>query len=79
MFSALGVCEVRAVVLVDREAQAAFEAADVVAEEVGVFVEVYCFEGEFAQAFASVGVCCALRGHAAAAEFGARAVLVVHC
>ena len=48
--------EVGAIVLVDREAEAAFEGADVVFEEVWVFVEVDGFEGEFAETLASVGV-----------------------
>ncbi len=38
MFAALGVGEVGAIVLVDGEAEPAFEAADVVFEEVWVFV-----------------------------------------
>ena len=40
MFSALGMREVRAIVLVDGQAESAFEASDVVFEEVGVFFEV---------------------------------------
>lgn len=47
-----------------------------VLEEVGVFVQVDGFEREFAQALASVGVRGGVRGDAAAAEFGARAVLL---
>lgn len=50
--------EIGTVVLVYGETQAAFETADVVFEDVGVFVEVDRFEGEFAQAFAAVGVGC---------------------
>lgn len=46
-----------------------------VLEEVGVFVEVDCFQRELAQPFASVGVCGGLRGDAAAAEGGSCAVL----
>ena len=38
MFAALGVGEVGTIVLVHGEAESAFEAADVVFEEVGVFV-----------------------------------------
>jgi hypothetical protein len=69
MFPPLGVREVRAVILVDGQAEAALEAADVVLEEVRVFVEVDGFEGEFAESFASVCVCCGVRGDTAAAEF----------
>lgn len=46
-----------------------------VLEEVGVFVEVDCFQGQFAEAFASVGVRCGVGGDASAAEFGTGAVL----
>jgi len=52
----LRVCEVGAIVLVHGEAQAAFEGADVVFEEVRIFVEVDGLEGQFAQALATVGV-----------------------
>jgi hypothetical protein len=70
--------EIRAVILVDCEAQTALEGADVVLEEVRVFVEVDGLEGEFTQALATVGVGCGLGGDAAAAELGAGAVLVIH-
>lgn len=59
----------------DCQTQAALEAADVVFEKVGVFVEVDGFECEFAEAFATVGVGGRVRGYASAAEFGARSVL----
>lgn len=75
MLAALGVGEVRAVILVDGETETAFEAADVVFEKVGVFVEVDVFEGEFAQALAAVGVGGGVGGYASAAEFGAYSVL----
>lgn len=78
MFAALGVGEVGAVVLVDCEAETALEGADVVFEEVRVFVEVDGFEGEFSQAFAAVCGCCFFGGDATAAELGAGAVLIVH-
>jgi len=63
----------------DGKTKAAFERPDVVLEEVGVFVEIDCFEGEFAQAFATVSVGGGSGGDAAAAEFRTGAVLVVHC
>jgi hypothetical protein len=75
---ALGVGEVGAVVLVDGEAEAALKGAKMVAEDVGVLVEVDGLEGELAQALAPVGVGCAVRGDAATTEFGTRTVLVVH-
>lgn len=76
MFAALGVGKVGAVVLVNSQAQAAFEATDVVFEEVRVFVEVDVFERQFAESFAPVGIGGGVGGDAAAAEFGACAVLL---
>ena len=76
MLAALGVREIGAVVLVDGEAEPAFERAEVVAEDVGVFVEVDGLEREFAEAFAAVGIRGGVGSYAAAAEFGACAVLV---
>jgi hypothetical protein len=58
MLPALCMREVRAVVLVDRETQTAFEAADVVLEEVRVLVEVDGLERELAETLSSVGVGC---------------------
>jgi len=79
MFATLCMGKVRAIILMDSEAEPAFERADVVLEEVGVFVEIDCFEGEFAQALAAVGVGGGGGGDAAATEFGTGAILVVHC
>ena len=59
MLASLGMCEIGAVVLVYGQTESTFEAADVVFENVGVFVQVDGFEGEFAETFATVGVCCA--------------------
>lgn len=56
MLAALGMGEVGAIVLVDGEAEPAFEGADVVFEEVRVFVKVDGFERELAETFAPVGV-----------------------
>ena len=78
MLAALCVGEVGAIVLVDCQAETAFEGADVVLEEVWIFVEVDGFEGEFAQALATVGVGGFFRGNTAAAELGSGAILVVH-
>ena len=38
------------------ETEPTFEGADVVLEEVGVFVQIDGFEGEFAETLSSVGV-----------------------
>jgi len=60
VFAALRVREVGAVVLVDRQAEAALEAADVVLEEIRVLVEVDRLEGELAETLAAVRVGCGL-------------------
>ncbi len=78
MLAALGVCKVGAIVLVDGETETAFERANVVFEEVGVFVQIDGFEGEFAETFTSVGVGGRSAGDAATAEFRTGTVLVVH-
>jgi hypothetical protein len=56
MLSALSMCKIGAIVLVDGQTKATFEGPDVVLEEVGVFVEVDGFEGEFSQTLSSVGI-----------------------
>jgi hypothetical protein len=58
MFATLRVSQIGTIVLVYGQAQATFKTSHVVFENVGVFVEVDCFEGELSEAFASVGVCC---------------------
>lgn len=67
--------QIRTVVLVDGQTQSAFEAADMVLEEVGVFVKVDRLQRELAQALAPVCVRRRLRGDAAAAKFGSCSVL----
>lgn len=57
MLPPLCMCEIRAVVLVDCQAQPAFKASDVVLEEVRVLVEVDCLKCELAEAFPTVGIC----------------------
>jgi hypothetical protein len=52
----LCMCEVRAVVLVDSQAETALEASDVVLEEVRVLVEVDGLERELAETLTAVGV-----------------------
>lgn len=76
MLAPLGVCEVRAVILMDRKTQSTLEASDMVLEDVRVFVEVDGLEREFAQSLSSVGVGCGLRCDTAASEFGASTILV---
>ena len=59
-----------------RQAESAFEASDVVLEEVRVLVEVDGLERELAETLATVCVGCGLGGDTTAAELGARAVLL---
>jgi len=49
-------CEVRAVILVYRKAQATLEASNMVLKEVWVLVEVDCLERKLAQALSSIGI-----------------------
>ena len=57
------------------EAEPALERADVIFEEVRVFVEIDGFEREFAETFSSVGVGGGVRCYSSAAEFGAGSIL----
>lgn len=75
MLATLRVGEIRAVVLVDCQAESALECAQVVPEDVGVFFDVHCLHGKLAQPLASVCIGGGFRGDAAAAEFGACSVL----
>lgn len=72
---ALRVGQVGAVILVDCETETALEAADMVLEKVGIFVEVDRLQRELAQALATVGVGCGVRGDASTTKFGACSVL----
>ena len=75
MLATLCVSEIGAIVLMHCEAETAFEGADMIFEEVGVFVEIDGFEGEFAKSFAAVGVGGRVRCDSSSAEFGASSVL----
>lgn len=75
MLAALGVGEVGAVVLVDCQAETAFEGAHVVLEDVGIFLDIHSFHGDSAKSLTSVGVGGRLGGDAAAAELGTSPVL----
>lgn len=54
MLATLCVCKVGAIVLVDCQTETALEAADVVLENVGIFVEIYRLERKLAETFAAV-------------------------
>ena len=56
MLATLRVSEIGAIILMYCEAETALEGADMVFEEVGVFVKIDGFEGEFAKSFAAVGI-----------------------
>ena len=57
------------------ETEPTFERADVVLEEVRVFVEVNGFKGQFAETLSSVSISGGLRCYSSTAEFGAGSVL----
>ena len=69
MLATLCVSEIGAIVLMYREAESTFEGADVVLEEVRVFVEIDGFEGKFAETLPAVGVGGRVRCDPSAAKF----------
>ena len=75
MLATLCVSEIGAIVLMYCEAETALEGADVVLEEVGVFVKIDGFEGEFAKSFTAVGIGSGVRCYSTSTEFGASSVL----
>lgn len=75
MLATLRVGEVGTIVLMYCEAEPAFEGADMVLEEVGVFVEIDGFEGEFAESFSAVGVGGAVGCYSSSAKFGPGSIL----
>ena len=75
MLATLCVGEIGAIVLMYRQAEPALERADVVLEEVRVFVKVDGFEGEFAETFSAVSVGGGVRCYSSAAELGAGSIL----
>ena len=77
MLATLCVSEIGAIILMYCEAETALEGADVVLEEVGVFVKIDGFKGEFAKSFAAVGVGGRVRRYSSPTEFGARSILRV--
>lgn len=54
MLSALCMCEIGAVVLVNSQAKTTFEGSDVVFEKVRVLVEIDCFESQATKTFTTV-------------------------
>jgi hypothetical protein len=60
---------------VDRQAETAFKASDMVLEEVGVLIEVDRLKGELAKTLATVCVRCGVRCNTTATELGSCAVL----
>ena len=78
MFSSLGVSEVGAVILVDCETQTTLEGADMIFEEVGVFVEVDGLKSEFPESFSTICVGSGMGRNASATELGSCSILIVH-
>jgi hypothetical protein len=58
VLSSLCMGEIRAIILVNCQTETAFEASDVVLEEVRILVEVDGLERELAETLSSVGVGC---------------------
>ena len=71
----MSVGEVGAIILVDSETESAFEGANMILKEVGVFVKVDCFESEFAETLTAIGICAGEGSNASAAEFATGTIL----
>ena len=75
MLPSLCMSQIGAIVLVHRQAKAAFEASDVILKEVRILVEVDSLEGELAETFTAVCIGRRSRGDTSATEFGACTIL----
>lgn len=75
MFSALCVSEIGTIVLMYCEAKTAFEGADMVFEEVRVFIEVDGFQRKLSKTFASVGIGGRVRRYSTSTKFATSAIL----
>ena len=75
MLLALRMCKIGAIVLMNSKAQTTFEGADVVLEEIWIFVQIDSLERELPQSLTSICVGAGIRSDAAAAEFRTRSIL----
>lgn len=75
MFSALCVSEIGTIVLMHREAKTTLEGADMVFEEIGVFIEIDRFQCKLSKTFASIGIGGRVRGYTTSTKFATGAVL----
>lgn len=75
MFPALCMSEIGAIVLMDCEAETAFEGSDMIFEEIRVLVEIDCFKCELSKTFASIGICGRMRRYTTSTEFATCTVL----
>lgn len=75
VLTALGMSEIRAIVLMNGQTETALEASNVVLEEVGIFIEIDRLESKLAQTLTTVSVRRGLRCDTTATEFGTCAVL----
>lgn len=76
MLSTLGVCQIRPVILVNCQTQAALEAADMVLEEVWILVEVDGLQRELSKTLTTVCIGGGSGSYTAAAKLGTRAILL---
>ena len=67
--------KIGAIVLMNGETKSAFEGANMVFEEIRIFVEVDCFESELPKTLSAVGICAGEGCDASTAEFATGAVL----
>ena len=57
VFSPLSMREIRAIVLVDGKTKPAFERADMIFEEIRIFIKVNGFERKLSQSLPPIGIC----------------------
>jgi len=68
-------CKIGPIVLMNGKAETAFERADMVFEEIRIFVQIDGLERELPQSLTSICIGTGIRGDTAAAEFRASTVL----
>lgn len=75
MFATLRMSEIGSIVLMYCEAKTAFVGANMILEEVWVFIKVDGFEREFPETFTAVGVRGGVRGYTSSSKFATCTVL----
>ena len=77
MLPTLGMCQIGAIILVNSKTQATFERANMILEEVRVFVEINGFQRKLPQTFSSIGIGGGLGGYTSTTKFTTRSILKI--